>query len=136
MLRQAAGDEVWVYVAVFYYLRYMQQMVGVRVQPPRSAQWEVGQTHDIECPSNKRRTTLCPCLRKLAGSFMRVSSDTAAACLAVLHLSHAFWTAFVLAHAHAYVCPITMYHIIFAPFSGEWACLGIRREPDELLRRF
>ena len=48
-----------------------------------------------------------------------VSSDIAVACLVVLCLGHALWAALVLAHAHAYVCLITMYCIVFASFSGK-----------------
>ena len=65
-----------------------------------------------------------------------VSSDAAATRSAALRLGHAFWTALVLAQAHARVRLITVYRIVFASFGGERACLGIGRELDEFLMSF
>ena len=61
-----------------------------------------------------------------------VSSDTAAACLAALHLGYALWAALVLAHAHAYIRLITVYCIVFASFSGDR--IGAQQVFGEFLR--
>ena len=127
VLVQAAGDKVQAHVAAFY-LRCVRQTVHVRESDHQGAhlgggaitrqQWEVmhlmsGQLH-----------------AKSIGS--PVSSDTAAACLAALHLGHALWAALVLAHAHARVRLITVYRIVFASFSGDR--MGARQVFGEFLR--
>ena len=61
-----------------------------------------------------------------------VSSDTAAACLVALCLGHALWAALMLTHAHAHVCLITVYRIVFASFSGDW--MGAQQVFGEFLR--